>query len=206
MKPRSKMLFLFLTPMIAVNLACAGLAATPEPSNTPLPTATATQKPTSTPIPTATEIPPTATAVPIKIPAINEQYEVTVLYARYFGKVFSGGFEYTPMTYGGKFLDIGVVVKNLQPSETLDISWEDVYIIDKNNDFWYPNFGGSYAPLNKDEKFDPATLFIYPQDVMENIVFGDIVYLRSIWATDGKKPASFLFGFDTSALVEILIQ
>jgi len=56
-------------------------------------------------------------------PAINSQYEVKVLYASYFAKVFSGGFEYTPLGFGGKFLDIGVVVKNQNPGRSMSISW-----------------------------------------------------------------------------------
>ncbi|MCB0102335.1 MAG: hypothetical protein H6635_09955 [Anaerolineales bacterium] len=206
----------FLIAMFTtISLACAGLSpaptAAPELIYTatnipnPLPTATATTKPTNTPRPTRTPIPATATAIPMDLPAINAQYEVKVLYAAYFSKVFSGGFEYTPL-YGGKFLDIGVQIKNLQPGSPLTIPWENIYIITPDNKAWYPNFGGSYSPQNKEEKFDPATLFIYPEDVMEDINFSEVVYIRGIWATDGAKPATYLFGFDTAPLIEVIID
>ncbi len=208
MKPQHRRLS-FIVLILAVNLACTGLGtpptATEKPTNTPLPTKTATPKPTSTPKPTATQIPPTFTTVPMQFPASNEQYEVKVLYARFFAKVFSGGFEYTPLIYKGKFLDLGVVVKNLQPDNQANIPWENVYIIDKLNGAYYPNFGGSFVSKNN-EKFDPATLFLFPQEGLENMVFDDLVYLRGIWATDGQKPATFLFGFDTSPLIEIIIE
>ena len=208
---------LFLSTLIAMSLACSSVAelsatATPEatatslPTNTPTTAPTATKKPTSTPRPTETPIPATATPVSMEMPAINTQYEVKVLYASYFAKVFSGGFEYTPLGFGGKFLDIGVVIKNRLPGGSVTVVWENVYVIDPNNEAWYPNFGGFYAPQNKDEKFDPATLFIYPEDAMEDITFTDTVYIRGIWATDGAKPAAYLFGFDTSPLIEIVIK
>lgn len=209
-------ILLLIAMITTISLACAGFSsaptAAPESISTatntpkPLPTATATTKPTNTPRPTETPIPATATAIPMELPAINAQYEVKVLYAAYFAKVFSGGLEYTPLGFGGKFLDIGVQIKNLQPGSPLTIPWQYVYTIDSNNDAWYPNFGGSYAPQNKDEKFDPATLFIYPEDAMEDITFTDVVYIRGIWATDGAKPATYLFGFDTSPLIEVVID
>lgn len=212
---RSPVLFL-IAIFTTISLACAGLSTAPtaalDPISTatntpePLPTATATIRPTNTPRPTETPIPATPTAIPMELPAINAQYEVKVLYAAYFAKVFSGGFEYTPLGFGGKFLDIGVQIKNLQPGSPLTIPWENIYIITPNNEAWYPNFGGSYPPQNKDEKFDPATLFIYPEDAMEDINFSEVVYIRGIWATDGTIPATYLFGFDTSPLIEVVID
>lgn len=213
MNTNKRPIVFLLSALFLLSLACSsagGLSATdtPEPTETSIPTltSTATPKPTSTARPTETPIPATATAIPMELPAINAQYEVKVLYAAYFAKVFSGGFEYTPLGFGGKFLDIGVQIKNLQPGNPLTIPWENVYIIDPNNEAWYPNFGGSYPPQNKDEKFDPATLFIYPEDVMEDITFSEVVYIRGIWATNGSRPATYLFGFDTSPLIEVVID
>lgn len=219
MNRKSNNIFAFLSLLLLVSLACGAFSAAPtdsapvdsaevEPTNTPQPTnipPTATKKPTNTPRPTNTPVPPTATAAPIGVPSSNSYYEITVLYARYFSKVFSGGFEYTPSTYGGKFLDVGVVIKNLQPG-TRAVPWQNIYIIfPKENQGYYPNFGGSFVP-NSNAKFDPATLFLYPEDKFENIVFDDIVYLRGVWATDGSKPATYYFGFDASPLIEIVID
>ena len=206
--------------LLLVSLACGASGSAPadtapvdsaqiESTSTPQPTdipATSTKKPTNTPRPTNTPVPPTPTAAPMNFPASNGEYEVTVLYARYFGKVFSGGYEYTPLTYGGQFLDVGVLIKNLQPSTQKNIPWQNIYIvIEKTNESFYPNFGGSFVP-NNDAKFDPATLFLFPEDSIENIVFDDIAYLRGIWATDGDRPATFYFGFDTSPVIEIIIE
>lgn len=201
--------------IILINASCS-LSTTPPtstptlvPTNTFLPTKTdtptPTNEPTRTPQPTATEIPSTATAVPMNLPAINDQYEVKIVYASFFSNITSGGYVYTPIGSGGKFLDVGVVIKNLQPGTTLNISWKDIYIIDKNNDGWYPNFGGSFAANNNDE-FDPATLFLFHYDNLKSLVFDEYpLYIRGVWATDGNRPATFLFGFDTSNLVEIVI-
>jgi hypothetical protein len=208
---------LFFVILIVFSLACSSLTGlsptvTPEntasglPTNTPNILPTNTQKPTSTPRPTQTPIPATATAVPMKLPATNTQYEVKVLYASYFAKVFSGGFEYTPLFFGGKFLDVGIMVRNLLPESSITVPWQNIYIIDSNNEAWYPNFGGFYAPQNKDEKFDPATLYIYPEDSIENVTFTEVVYIRAIWATDGARPATYLFGFDTAPLIEVVID
>ncbi len=81
-----------------------------------------------------------------------------------------------------------------------------MYIIDENNEGWYPNFGGGFAGPN-DEDFDPSTLYLYELYDLEDIVFDEHpFYLRAIWATDGKRPATYLFGFDTSNLVEIALE
>ncbi|MBL8097635.1 MAG: hypothetical protein JNK81_00530 [Anaerolineales bacterium] len=219
MNKKPKTIFAFLSLLLIMSLACGTFGTTPtdsdpvdfatEESNQSQPTAvpaTPTKIPTNTPRPTNTPVPPTATAAPIGVPSSNSDYEVTVLYARYFGKVFSGGFEYTPLTYGGQFLDVGILIKNLQPDTQRNIPWQNVYIvIEKTNESFYPNFSGSFVPSN-DAKFDPATLFLYPEDTFENIVFDDIVYLRGVWATDGSKPATYYFGFDASPLIEVVID
>ncbi len=207
-----KPLFAFLSLLLMLSLACGAFGTAPTSSAEVEPTnasqsipPTATKRPTQTPRPTYTPVPPTATAAPIGVPSSNSYYEVTVLYARYFSKVFSGGFEYTPLTFGGKFLDLGVVIKNLQPG-TRAVPWQNVYIIfPEENQGYYPNFGGSFVP-NSNTQFDPATLFLYPEDKFEDIIFDDIVYLRGVWATDGSKPATYYFGFDTSPLIEIVID
>ena len=41
---------------------------------------------------------------------------------------------------------------------------------------------------------------------MEDINFSEVVYIRGIWATDGAKPATYLFGFDTAPLIEVIID
>lgn len=201
---------LVLLLMLFVTAACSSPppppTATPTtaPTNTPLPTSTSTPEPTQTPLPTATEVPPTPTFVPVGFPAVSDEYEVTVVYARYFEKISSGGFIYTPSEPGGQFLDVSVVIKNLS-GQARSVSWQDVYIIDPNGDGWYPNFGGSLIS-DKDESFDPTTLYLYPYRDLETLVFNDeTLYLRAVWASDGQRPATYLFGFDTSNITEITL-
>ncbi len=206
---KTSLLFVFLFTLV-VSAACSATpmppTETPAPTNTAVPTKTSTPEPTptNTPMPTATEIPPTPTFVPVGVPAISDDYEVTVVYARYFEKISSGGFIYTPTEPGGQFLDVSVVIKNVS-GQTRSVSWEDVYIIDPNGDGWYPNFGGSLVSPN-DDSFDPTTLYLYPHYDLETLVFNEeTLYLRGVWATDGARPATYLFGFDTSNLVEITL-
>lgn len=196
--------------MLFLSVGCSSVVTPPTatptimPTNTPVPTNTATPEPTETPVPTATEVPPTPTFVPVGFPAISDDYEVTVVYARYFEKISSGGFIYTPTEPGGQFLDVSVVIKNIS-GQTRSVSWEDIYVIDPNGDGWYPNFGGSLISTN-DDNFDPTTLYLYPHRDLETLVFNEeTLYLRGVWASDGKRPATYLFGFDTSNLVEITL-
>ena len=200
--------------VLFVSAACGNVVASPTetptmaPTNTPLPTSTSTPKPTQTPVPTATDVPPTPTFVPVGVASISDEYEVTVVSASYFRQISSEGFIYTPTEGQGKFLDVGVVVRNLT-GEPIQVDWENVYIIDMNKDGWYPNFGGYFAATD-DRAFDATTLYLYPYSnleyTMDDMVVGEYpLYLRAVWATDGARPATYLFGFDTSNLIEIVI-
>ena len=183
---------------MAWTMAAATQTAMVTATYTPLP-------PTSTPTPTATEIPSTPTAVPIGVAAVNDQYEIIVTYARYFPEIESRGLIFTPTESGGQYLDIGVIVKNLKPDEPVTVSWEDIYIVDQDNQGWYPNYGGSFAPSNNDP-FDAATLYLFPSYDLEDLIVDEHpLYLRVVWATSGQRPATYLFGFDTSNLVEVVI-
>jgi len=201
-------LFLLL---LGVNLACGGLT-TVEPTtiptqqatntHTPLPSNTA--KPTNTPRPTATEILPTSTAVPIKLPAINEQYEVKVLSSRLLDSATTGGLIYTANP-GYKFLELAVLVTNLQVGEQQSFFWGDVYIIEKDNLASYSFFSGSFIPKNN-EQVNAAILNFETTSPEQSITFDNIIYLRLIWIVADEKPTSYLFGFDTSPLIEIPVK
>ena len=110
------------------------------------PTNTATPRPTSTPYPTLTEIPPTPTPAAIGVPVKYESLEITVLDVKnldsvHFGDV-SGGWEtfYKPLP--GKFLiDVGVLVRNLDPGNPVLMDWMNVYIVEESGNAWYPGLG-----------------------------------------------------------------
>lgn len=210
---------LFAIIVFVLSLACATLTApsdstaapvseTPHSTNTNVPAVnTSTPKPSPTVAPTKTPIPPTATAASLKEPVANEQYEVRIITSRFLDKVYTyfaagGGWEYTP-NKGYIFLELGVKITNLKPEKIIHVPWENVYVIDKNNQSWYPNFGGSYAPKNKNEEVNPATITFDNTYNLETITVENIVYIRAIWAVIDEKPTSYLFGFDLSPLIEV---
>ncbi|GEM_PF-1467182 len=211
---------LFAFFVSTVSLACATLIAPPETNHSNNNSApnealatntiiaqTATPKPSKTPAPTKTPVPPTATAASLKEPVSNEQYEVRIITSRFLDKVYKyysigGGLEYTPNP-GYTFLELGVKITNLKPDETVHIAWENVYVIDTNNQGWYPNFGGSYAPKSVNEEVNPASIVFDNTYNLDDIMLKDVVYIRAIWAVIDKKPTFYLFGFDTSPLIEV---
>ncbi|MBL8049702.1 MAG: hypothetical protein JNM46_00640 [Anaerolineales bacterium] len=209
MKKQFKYPLILVVLVLGVNLACGGsvpaeptLIPTLESTSTPLPTNTA--KPTNTPKPTATEVPPTFTAVPIKSPAINEQYEVKVLSSRLLDSATTGGLIYTANP-GYKFLELGVLVKNLQVGEQQSFFWGDVYIIENIDVASYSFFSGSFIPKNN-EQVNAATLNFEVTSPEQSITFDNIIYLRLIWIVADEKPITYLFGFDTSPLIEIPVK
>lgn len=216
---KSSKTFLVISLLLLISLACAALNATPadtapvdsaeiESTNTSQPTnipATPTKKPTNTPRPTNTAIPPTATAVSIKSPAINGQYEVKILTNRFLDSATTGYTIYTANP-GYKFLELTVLVKNQQPDNQQNFKFENVYLIQQDNYIDTPFFIG-YFEAKKDEQINPATLnFESYFDTAQTITFQKNLYLRVIWVVIDEKPFTFLFGFDTAPLIEVPVK
>lgn len=212
---------LFVIIVFVLSLACATLPAPSETNNNPnndgspseaiatntIIAQTATPKPSKTPAPTKTPIPPTATAASLKEPVSNEQFEVRIITSRFLDSVYryfsaGGGFEYTP-NEGYTFLELGVKITNLKPEQPVTVKWEDVYVIDTTNSAWYPNFAGSYTPKTKTEEVNPATILFDELYNLDDILVEEIVYIRAIWVVIDEKPTFYLFGFDTSPLIEV---
>ncbi len=139
MKPQPKMLFAFLTLMLAINLACAGLAAAP----TATPTAAPTTIPTKTPPPTQKPAPP---AVPTKTtfeldtkihnhpsgafsyyPPVGWTIEETN-YDVYINDPKSGVFFYVAVTNTGVQLDVDSYEKLVNHTEDFFYTYSDDYV------------------------------------------------------------------------------
>jgi hypothetical protein len=211
---RSPILFL-ITLFAAISLACAGLSAaptaTPEPTaastNTPEPppTATATQKPTSTPRPTATAIPPTATPAPVGVTVSNEDYDVNVVKVRKLGSVYLDQNYVWQANPGYLFLELGVQITSKKMGSK-SIPWQNIYVIEQDGNSWYPGWGG-FQIARSGETVNTATIIFAPiNDGTELVQFGDTVFLRVIWNITDNNPSTVNFGFDTSPLIEVVID
>lgn len=211
---RSPILFL-IAMFTTISLACAGLStaptATPEPVSTatstpePLPTATATTKPTNTPRPTATAIPPAATPAPVGVTVSNEDYDVNVVKVRKLGSVYLDQNFVWQANPGYLFLELGVQITSKKMGNK-SIPWQNIYVIEQDGNSWYPGWGG-FQTARSGETVNTATIIFAPIDNGNELVqFGDTVFLRAIWNITDNNPSIVHFGFDTSPLIEVVID
>ncbi len=208
-------LFFLLSVLLVFSLACSSISefsatATPVPSQTftPMPptiTLTATKKPTFTPRPTFTPIPPTATAAPVGVIASNNDYDVDVIKVRKLGTVYLDQNYVWEANPGYLFLELGVKVTSKR-NGTTSIPWENIYIIEEGNKFWYPGWGG-FQNAAPGETVNPASIIF--EEIKSGkalISFKEVVYLRLIWTIKDNNPSIVQFGFDTSPLIEVVID
>lgn len=205
---------LFVTALLILSLACSVLSSAPDPTATALfteipPTATiaatATKKPTATPQPTATEIPPTATAAPVGVMASNADYDIDVVKVRKLGSVYLDQNYIWQANPGYLFLELGVKVMS-KKSGTTSVPWEYIYVIDEDGNSWYPGWGG-FEVATAGENINPASIiFAEITTDSKSISFTDVVFLRLIWTIKDNNPSTVLFGFDTSPLIEVVID
>ena len=201
----------FLLFVALILWACSGgaVAATVTPLSTisPTPFNTVTPMPTSTPLPTLTEIPPTPTPAAIGVPVKYKSLEITVLDVKnlesvHFGEV-AGGWEtfYKPLP--GKFLiDVGVLVRNLDPGNAVHMDWMNVFIVEANGSAWYPGWG-SMKKVTADKKMDPFTIGLgsTPIDGEEGIDFDNDTYMRLIFTVDANPEKEILFAIERSPVI-----
>ena len=202
------MLLLFV---VLIVLACNGGAVaatvTPFPTIPPTPTDTATPRPTSTPRPTLTEIPPTPTPATLGVPVKYKSLEITVLDVKnlesvHFGDV-SSGWEtfYKPLP--GKFLiDVGVLVRNLNPGNPVRMDWMNVYIVEESGDAWYPGWG-SMKTVSADKKIDPFTIGLSSTSIdgEDAIDFDNDTYMRLIFSVAADPEKEILFAIERSPVI-----
>lgn len=211
MKPLNPQIWFATAMLVIASLACSAVA--PEPTATVEPTLpststvipTATQKPTSTPRPTSTPIPPTATAAPVDVTVSNSDYDVEVIKVRKLGSVYLDQYYIWEANPGYLFLELGVKVTSKQPGMKF-IPWENVYVIEQDQNVWYPGWGG-YQTASPGENVAPATIiFEQIHDGADLVQFEEVVYLRVIWGIKDNNPSTVYFGFDTSPLIEVTID
>lgn len=206
-------LMIFMTGVIT---ACqfgsfAAATATPVPANTkpPLPTNTSTSEPSPTPPPTST-FPPTATPEPtpaaVGEPVIGKDIEITVIDALVRNRVYLGGsYLYVPNP-GYLLVDMGVRVKNLNPSKTIFIPWNQIYVVEDNGDSWYPLWGSTKV-VASGETYDPFFIGISSIKIDGGgyIRIENDTYLRMIFIVRDSNQ-KILFGIGTSPQVEITLH
>ena len=190
-----------LLGLFLVILACqvgsfAAPTATPVPTNTTLPTDTSTPEPTSTPRPTSTPK-PTATIQPTPAPVGETvtygSLEITLLKVTTHDLIVPGGKYYWYSKSGQTFVDLGVLVRNLEPGNPVTVTWDEIYIVDVNGDSWYANFGDTKM-VDTGTKVDPYSIGINDEvtgGAMLN--FDNDTYLRLVYYTfnDPEKPVFF---------------
>ena len=202
---------IFLLCVVLIMLACSGgmAAATPTPVPSPSPTLTSTPTsiPSITPSPTLTEIPPTITPAPVGVSVKYDSLEITVLSVKnlesvHFGDV-AGGWEtfYKPLP--GKYLiDVGVLVRNLDPGRAVSMDWRNIFIVESNGDAWYPAWG-SVRTVNVDKKMDPFTIGLSSTaiDGESAIEFNNNTYLRLIFSVEADPEQEILFAIGRSPAI-----
>jgi hypothetical protein len=178
--------------------ACSGNKATPTPlpfTDTPVPTATKTPRPTATLEPTP---------APLGSPVKYESLEITVLDAFnretvHFGDI-SGKWEtfYKP-SEGHYLIDVGVLVRNLEPGNAVPMRWKYIYIVEQNGDSWYPGWGKAKT-VDTGTKVDPFRIGLSSDQLQAGdlVEFDNDTYLRLIFGVVDDPEQTILFRIENS--------
>jgi hypothetical protein len=204
---------LAVLPFVIISLGCTVSNPVPTPTF-PIPTRTATpipptRRPTSTPLPTAT---PQPTPAPVGAPVPYGSLEITVLdvikrQSIHFGDV-AGGFEtfYEPLD-GYFIIDVGVLVRNLEPGNFVQVKWSDVYILEENGNAWYPNWG-QMQTVSPGRKVDPFSIGLSSNDVNgdEFIYFENDTCMRLIFSVQNDPEQTILFAIKDSPYIRFQVE
>ena len=144
--PKRKHPFFFLIVLMVFLVSGCGSGQLLGPTITP--SATSTRTPTITPSPTATSIPsPTPTPLPelgLGIPNSGSKWQITLNRVRTADSLtmqFGGKSTFTP-NEGFAFLILDVTIKNLDPTQAMEISQDNIAILDANNTIHTASGGG----------------------------------------------------------------
>ncbi len=194
----------FLLLAVLALPGCSAVApaptATPLPP-TPLPTATATlPPPTFTPLPTPTR---TATPTPIPTPAqVGDKatvgnLEITLVGTATHDLIVPGGlYYYYPTDRTQYFLDVGVLIRDLEQGHTTSLPIQSVFVMEEDEHAYYPAFA-DYKTVERGAKFDPFTVGIATETTPGlNVFISKDTYLRLIFVID--KHQTILFGIGDS--------
>jgi hypothetical protein len=205
MKTTHSRLWLAITSLFVLSLACSTFA--PEPTATPLATITNTALPTQTSTPRPTKIPktPTVTAVPFGTAVLNDEYEVDIVKVRKLGSVYADNSHQWFANDGYLFLELGVKVTNKRGTP-VSITWSDIYTFQGRGTKYYPNWGG-YKEAEMGANLNPADIsFKEITDGDEKIKYSEVLFLRVIWTVKDSNPSKVFFGFGTSPLIQVIVD
>ena len=146
------------------------------------------------------------------MPVVYDSLEITVLdvinrESVHFGDV-SGGWEtfYKPLP--GKFLiDVGVLVRNLKPGNTVRMTWSNVYVVEANGDAWYPGWG-NMRTVSVDKKMDPFTIGLSSTNINgdDAIEFDNNTYMRLIFSVAADPNQDVLFIIERSPVIAFRVK
>ncbi len=210
MQTRSSPVFSAALVVTLAVLACSRFSAptqTPAPpsaTDTPLPSPTPTARPTSTPLPSAT---PQPTPAPLGSPVIYDSLEITVIdvinrETVHFGDVSKGWETFYKPSPGHFLIDMGILVHNFNSGSETKIAWSNIYIVEANNDAWYPLWGKAKT-VGTQTKMDPFSIGLNSTRLEgEDLVdFQDDTYLRVIFSVADDPQQTILFGIGDSPMI-----
>ena len=114
-------------------------------------------------------------------------------------RVYPGGTYFYDAKPGYMLVDLGVKVTNLT-SSGLDVKWNDIYLMNAENKWWYPRWGTFKASTNS---IDPLTLGVSENKIEPEvfITLDNSGYLRLFYLVT--EAEVMYFGFADSALTEL---
>jgi len=199
-----KVAFVSLIALIA--LACNALAGGITPPSSPVVAATSKFNTGATDAPLSTETGNSATPMPVNIGETVQigSLEITVLKFDNHNLIVPGGKKYFYAKSGYAFLDLGVIVKNTNSGNPINLAWNTIYIAEENGKVWAPTFADVKVGASE---IDPFTIGINTQitkDLLTKTVEfgGSDVYMRLIYVVDNKDQ-TVLFGVADSPQTKI---
>ena len=197
----TKFLFVLFAALFVLACSVGSIAATATPVPTNTAAATNTPPPTNTPLPPPTEtpVPDPPTPAPMGSTVQSANFEVKVIAAEKRDRVYPGGKFYFTPAQGYMLVDIGVKVGNLTSSE-LPVKWNDIYIMNSNQEWWIPSFG-TFKDTSED--LDPFTIGVSEIEIDPDveITFAHDGYLRLFYHIP--KGETYYFGFADAPLSEV---
>jgi len=124
----------------------------------------------------------------------------------HFGDV-SGGLEtfYKPLE-GHFIIDVGVLVRNLEPGNAVQVKWSNVYILEENGDAWYPVWGQTQT-VTPGRKVDPFSIGLSSDNVNgdEFLEFENDTYMRLIFSVQNDPEQTILFAIEDSPFIQFKV-
>jgi hypothetical protein len=203
-------LTLLISIVIIISACGMGGATGVQPTVKVVPSATAiivdTPTQTVTPEPTQKST-PTNVPTPAKVGAVvpYKSLEITLVGAATHDLIVPGGlYYYYPTDRKRTFLDLGVLVRNLNPDLPLRVLWKSVVIEEADGTKSSPGFADTKV-VDTGKKFDPFKIGISTQvTYTDGIYFNKDTYLRLIFVV--AKKQTILFSIEDSPTITFSIK